>query len=213
MLERIREYSEKGSEHQLLVAGYMTGQLDNAKLSGSIAKHIIKDHKDNHKVLAVYMKSFMPLCIVEAHTMLIKDTPMDVSYERFDGSVRKYARLEKYFESTEEAEEMYSLLMEIYKGISKRSIDFSPCIFPWNSEKLERSDIVERLAYIASALRDNDKIDETAALIPQIDGGRGTVLELLLAQPETDIQRRILTAEVCDKEEYTRRSAFKIIPV
>lgn len=211
MLEKIREYSERGSEHQLLVAGYMTGQLDNAKLSGSIAKQVIKAHKDNCKALAVYMKSFMPLCIVEAHTMLIKDTPMGVSYERFDGTVRKYASLEKYFESAEEAEEMYSLLMEIYKGISKRSIDFSPCIFPWNSEKLERSDIVERLAYLASALRDNDKIDETAALIPQIDGGRGTVLELLLAQPETDIQRRILTAEVCDKEEYTRRSAFKII--
>lgn len=211
MLGRIHEYSEKGTEHQLLVAGYMTAQLDNAKLSGSIANKVIKAHKDNHKVLAVYMKSFMPLCIVNVHRLLAKNAGAGVGYECFDGSVRKYAGLEKYFESAEEAEEMYSVLMGIYKGISKRSIDFSPCIFPWNSEKLERSDIVIRLAYIASALGDNDKIDETAALIPQIDGGRGTVLELLLAQPETDIQRRILTAEVCDKEEYTRRSAFKLI--
>lgn len=211
MLDKIREYSETGTEHQLLVAGYMAGQLDNAKLSGSIARDVIIEHKNDPKVLAVYMKSFMPMCVAEVHTMLIDDTPRGVSYERFDGSIRKYASLEKYFENAEEAEEMYSVLMEIYKSMSKKSIDFSPCIFPWNSEKLERSDIVERLAYIASALHDNDKIDETAALIPQIDGGRGTILELLLSQPETDIQRRILTAEVCDKEEYTRRSAFKLI--
>lgn len=212
MLDRIREYSAHGTEHQLLVAGYMTQQLNNAKLMNSISKDVIKAHKDDPKVLAVYMPSFMYYCFSKIGRAVSRNS-FDVFYRNdFDFSERKYVPLKAYFESAEEAQEYYSLLMEIYRGITKKSIEFSPCIFPWNKEALERSEVVLRLAYIASALHDNDKIDEAAALIPQLDGGaRASVLILLLTQPETDVQRRLLTAEVCDKEDRTRTIALRAI--
>ena len=211
MLDRIREYSAHGTEHQLLVAGYMTQQLNNAKLMNSISKDVIKAHKDDPKVLAVYMPSFMYYCFSKIGRAVSRNS-LDVFYRNdFDFSERKYVPLDAFFESAEEAQEYYSLLMEIYRGITKKSIEFSPCIFPWNKEALERSEVVLRLAYIASALHDNDKIDEAAALIPQIDSARSIILALLLTQPETDVQRRLLTAEVCDKEDHTRTIALRAI--
>lgn len=221
MIGRIAEYSRSGSEHQLLVAGYMVSDLDNGKLSDSIAKEVIKAHKDQPKVLAVYLKCFMPSLSSEIYRILddgagcivytngnvyTEHTPDKTKYR-----VRKYADIKTHFDTPEEAEEMYTVLKEIYDSLDTKETVFSPCIFPWNTEKLRRSDIAAQMAYIANALRDNDRINETAALIPQIDGGRSHILELLLTQPETAVQRRLLTAEVCDKEEYTRRDAFKII--
>ena len=206
MIERIREYSLNGTEHQLLVAGYVTYQLDNIKLMGSISGKVIKAHRNDPKVLAVYMKSFMCMCIMRIQTALVgKNT------DRSKDGTRKYTKLYPYFESSAEAEEMYLVLKGIYDTMPKKCIEFSPCIFPWNSEKLERSDIAIRLAYIASALRDREKTDEAAALIPRIDSGRNMILQLLLTRPETDIQRMLLTAEVGDKEEYTRKNAYKLI--
>lgn len=206
MLHLIKEYALHGSRHQILVAGYITAQLDNVMFSSTAAMAVIEEHKDDNEILAVYMKSFMCDCMRCVYYFcggFVRDNS--------DGSVRKYAPLEPYFKSREEAEKMYGILLEIYKGMSKKSVDFLPCIFPWNSESLSRSDVAERLAYIASALHDNDKIDFAASLLPQIDGGRRNMLVLLLTQPETAEQRRILTAEVCDKEDYTRKEAFRLI--
>lgn len=206
MLHLIKEYALHGSKHQIMVAGYMTAQFDNVVFMSTTAMNVIEEHKNEPEILAVYMKSLMCDCMRRVYYFYGNSLR-----ENSDGSVRKYAALEPYFNSREEAEKMYGILLEIYKGMSKKSVDFSPCIFPWNSESLMRSDVAERLAYIASALHDNDKIDFVASLIPQIDYFRNSVVLLLLAQPETDEQRRILTAEVCDKEEYTRREAFKLI--
>ena len=209
MLHLIKEYALHGSKHQIMVAGYMTAQFDNVVFMSTTAMNVIEEHKNEPEILAVYMKSFMVGCTTAIYKQLGKYNA--VGTYSFDGSVRTYAPLEPYFNSREEAEKMYGILLEIYNGMSKKSVDFSPCIFPWNSESLMRSDVAERLAYIASALRDNDKTDFVASLIPQIDYFRNSVVLLLLVQPETDEQRRILTAEVCDKEEYTRRDAFKLI--
>ncbi len=209
MLHLIKEYALHGSRHQILVAGYITAQLDNVMFSNIAAMAVVEEHKNDNEILAVYMKSFMCNCKYDILRVLGRANFAGIG--NFDGSARVYAPLEPYFKSREEAEKMYGILLEIYNGISKKSVDFSPCIFPWNSESLSRSDVVIRLAYIASTLQDNDKIDFVASLIPQIDYFRNSVVLLLLAQPETDEQRRILTAEVCDKEEYTRRDAFKLI--
>lgn len=222
MLDRIREYSRSGSEHQLLVAGYMANELDNEKFTVSISKYVIKAHREHPQVLAVYVRGLEMYCDSEIRRTVWKNESVCnvwvngiiYSEKQPDADkykVRKYADLNAFYDSKEEAEEMYAVLKEIHAGLKTKEKVFSPCIFPWNTEKLERSSIAGLLAFTASALRDNDRIDEAAALIPQIDGGRGLVLELLLTQPETAVQRHLLTAEICDKEEYTRGEAIKVI--
>ena len=208
LLKKVEDYSLNGSRHQILVAGYVTTQLDSVYFSNIVAKKVIEKHKDDKEILAVYIENLMWNCTGCVSRKITNENNSEkVPY----GSVRRYASLEMFFENSEEAEKIYGILMEIYKGMTKKSFDYFPCIFPWYGASLTCSDIIVRLAYIASALRNNDKIDEIAPIIPKIELGRNTMMTLLLTKPETAEQRRILTAEVCDKESWTRREAFALI--
>ena len=103
-------------------------------------------------------------------------------------------------------------MLDLMKAIPKKELTFSPCVFPWYSAALCKSDIALRICTISSVLGDQDKIDEAAALIPQTDPVfRSSVIEMLLSDPQTDRQRLALTDALCDKESYSRKTAFEVI--
>ncbi|MGN0691115.1 MAG: DUF5724 domain-containing protein, partial [Oscillospiraceae bacterium] len=219
MLDGIRMLSETGSHHQLLTAGYAALNLCDDELRHEIAKSVVSAHYSEQDVMAVYLPCFMP-GVDRYINHVVYGVPVSGGYSctdvKEDYTKRRYCDLSRYFDSNEEGERFYDILMSIFRGIKGKSAEYSPCIFPWNTAVLEKGELVMRLAFLASALHDNDKIDEVAAHFGDIGGDHGyydrrRVIILLLTQPETDKQKRILAEEVCDKAENAREAAFKII--
>ena len=216
MLKKIQELSLHGTHHQILTTGYAVQNLDNKFFMHEIAKAVIAEHKTEQDILAMYIP-----CLMSDYSRRIENaltgrpiTGWDNKRYEDDFTVRKYCDHSCYFEDREEAEEYFDILSEILDGIKGKSAEFTPCVFPWHTAVLSKSDIIERLAYIASSLQDNDKIDIIASRIPEIETGyssRSKIIRLLLTQPETDTQQRLLAEAVCDKESYAREAAFKVI--
>lgn len=194
--DAIAEISQRGSHHQILTAGYFCDNLDNVDFAHQLAKGIIAEHKNEYDILAVYLPHFMG----------------NWEYYARREEYRQQISVEKYFESKKEAAKYYDLMLEIYEGMNSKKVSFSPCIFPWYSAELTRSEVIARLCVLAKILKDEDKIDYVCQLIRDCDTDiRSLCLRYTLDKPSTPIQREALTAMLCDKESWTRSSARDIV--
>ena len=200
-----------GSRHQRMVFGTYIRTVNLSKVyTGIVAKEFIKKFSDELDTMAVIMPSFMS----DYQTSMVRCIYEDG--KRYNGKIKKmeYAEIGKYFDSEEECLQMYAILMGILSGIPKKRLEIAPCVFPWNVAYLDRSAIIMRLAMCACALRDEEKITEIAAMIPEIDSSsysRDILLLFLIREPANDRQRVILVDAVADKETYTRNSAAKLV--
>lgn len=195
-MECMYNIAENGTHHQLLTSGYFLKNIDNTVFCHRLAKKIIGIKCGGHTsddgdwepdVLAVCLPYFMS------------------DWRTFEGSI-------KHYEDKEEAQKFYDIFLEMYKYVPKKSLEFSPCIFPWNEESLKKSDIIIRLCLTAHYLEDNAKKDFVCKLIKDIDAGsRSVVMAYMLEKPETPVQKMALTEALCDRESYTRERAYKII--
>lgn len=193
--KRVIEISRSGTRHQLLTAGYFCANLDNTAFEHDLAKKIIREHSGEYDILAVYMTYFMG--------------DWDRHARRKEN--RHKLTLERYFTGKQEAESYYQLLQDIYEQIPKKSLDFSPCIFPWYSASLTKSQLVERMCVTAKILEDNEKLDESCKRIAECDiSTRSACMAYTLEQPATKVQRSVLTEMLCNKESYTRDKAKEI---
>lgn len=195
-IDSIYGYIGSGTDQQLLASAFFSKELYDNSLKHDIAKRLILEYPDRYDLMAISV----PCLLIYRYSAAGYDPDADLA---------------AHFAGREEAERVYGILLEMYNEIPKKSLEFSPCVFPWNSESLTKSDLVRRLARIAAMLRDNDKIDEMCVKLSDIDcsgyGTRSFELKILLSNPQTDIQLRALVAECADRESYTRGSAFEIV--
>ena len=200
-----------GSRHQRLVFGTYIRAMSLGKVyTHSVAKEFIKRFSDEMDTMAVIMPSFMSDYQPYMNSLIYKDG------RSYNNELKKmtFAEVDKYFDSRKECQEMYDILMGILERMPKKRLEFDPCVFPWNSEYLDRSAIIMRLAVCASALKDEDRITHIAEMVPEIDSARysrDALLLLLVRQPANDRQRAILVDAVADKETYTRNKAAMIV--
>lgn len=211
--EKVSELSKGGTHHQILTAGYFAAALDNKRLSHELSKPVIMEHSHEADILAVFLSYFIG-----------REEIAGFRYDNFSAFVvgemitpvgeRKLKipspRMEVFFSDTEQAERYFALLLEIYKDIPKKSVEFSPCIFPWYSVSLKKSDVVDRLCFIAYLLHDDEKIDLCTGLICDSED-RATLYAMLLNNPQTAVQRAALTEALGDRETYARETAAKLI--
>lgn len=195
-MNRVADLAKTGTHHQILTAGYFCANIDNQEFAHTLAKDVIKAQRKEWDILAVYMPYFMQ------------------GWRSYAGREenRSKLKLERYFKDKQEAEEYYQLLLELYQEMPKKSLDFSPCIFPWYSAGLTKSTIIARLCVIARLLQDNGKLDECCPWIPDCDTTeRHLCTAFALEQPETKIQKKTVTELLCNKESWTRDRAKEII--
>lgn len=195
-MDRVVDVAENGTHHQILTTGYFCVNLDDRVFTHSLAKRVIKEQNSQFDILAVYLPYFMQGWN---------------SYARREEDRRRLT-LEQYFDSRQEAEEYYGLLLGLSMELPKKGVDFSPCIFPWYSASLKRSALISRMCVIARLLRDNQKLDECCSWIAECDTSeRGLCAAFSLEQPETKRQRAVATELLCNKESYTRDIAKEIV--
>lgn len=192
-MDRVYKIADNGTHHQLLTSGYFIQNIDNENLNHELSKKIIgimgesilKKEDVEYDVLAVYMPYFMS-----------------------DWSRCK--EIDKYYKDSDEAEKYYNILMAVYNDMPKKELEFSPCIFPWNTAVLSKAYVIARLCITALYLDDNEKIDFTCGLIKDTSN-RSYLLEIMLEHPKTPVQKMVLTRALCDRESYTRKKAFALI--
>lgn len=193
-INTVERFIESGSAHQAMTAGIFL-QNANSRDKQRLAVKAVLTRFEEQDVAAVYLPQ------ISASNSWYAN-----------GSERLSPMSSRYDKPT--AEKLYSTLNTMLENLPKDR-EFSPCVFPWNSEALTKSDIVKRLCVVASDLEDDAKIDETCVKIPLIKitdyGSRREQIKMLLSHPKTETQLDTLVSLAGDKEEYARRCVFEIL--
>ena len=194
--ERVIQLAKEGTRHQILTAGYFCANLDNKRLSHYLAKTVIYGHKEEQDILAVYMPHFM-------------NRYRNVGKEQ----MKKASSLANLlYDTEEEMERSFETMRYIYDRIKGKSVEFSPCIFPWYSASLSKSRVIENMCYLAFYLQDKEKKDFLCGLLKECDAvDRSRCMAMVLHSPETRLQRETLISMLSDKESWTRRKAAELV--
>ena len=204
-MHQIELLAESGTHHQVLTACYFLSNLQQPKFAHQIAKTLLLKHSSEYDIIAVSIRYFTP----DWRRAWI--SPYSKEFKTYNAAP-DWSFQDYYFQDKNEAERTYSVLSALLEVIPKKELTFSPCIFPWYSAELTRSDILTEMMIIASYLNDQEKIDFLVPMLPQVNSDeRFSVMRLVLFYPQTDIQRMALTDALCDKESYTRDKSFQII--
>lgn len=192
LINKIHEFSENGTRHQILTMSFSLHMLGDDRLSHRAAKKLVDQHHDDIEIMAAYIGFFMGGC-------------------GFDIAEHK-SGVTRFFADDAEALHFYDILKEIYGSLSGKKQTFDKCIFSWYSANISKGDVVTRLAYIAQVLGKSELIDEVCNIMGDSDVNfRSQIIRGLLANPTTDLQRQTLTAALCDKSEYVRKDAFRLV--
>lgn len=191
----MKELIANGTHHQVLTAGYFVAGLQNPILRHTSARRVLKSRRDRYDILAVYLPSFLP-------------------YHRFIANrisnAGEFTDFKSYFESPMEAEEFCDWLFETYSSLKQKSMAFSPCIFPWYSATLLRSELLEKAMILAVALKDQARIDKLCSYLPDCDpGSRDFLFEILTMGEKTAAVRGAILNGLQDKATDTRKEATK----
>ncbi|MDO5560568.1 MAG: DUF4132 domain-containing protein [Oscillospiraceae bacterium] len=207
----IRSILESGIKNRILVCSYYLRNIEWPSLERKTAKYAVENYGDDMEILACYMP-----CYMDGYTGIVYNAVCTMENGRRIENYkdRGHCDLTKVFDSTKEAQKHYNLLLGVLRNMKHKSIEFSPCIFPWYSTALKKTDLITRLCFLANALDDNDKCDEICTYIQEIDisnyGSRRQYILCLLTQPQTPVQRNMLIKLLSDREQYSRDTAFEI---
>lgn len=212
-MHRAVKLSKEGSRHQRLVACYFLSYTTFPYVTNVYAKEIVKQFSDDDETLALIMPRFMGgIRSTIYNTLYPGKENRYTSKDKYKSRV--YVKFGSYFESVEECREFNDLLYKILDRIPKKEIVFEPSVFPWHKAMLTSTDIVIRIAFCASALKDEQLILKAAGLLKDISGDSGyraDVVELLLREPNSPELFDILTQAVVDAETSTRDIAYNLL--
>ena len=212
-MHRAVQLSKEGSRHQRLVACYFLSCSTIPYATNVYAKEIVKQFSDDDETLALIMPRFMGGIRNTIYNTLYPEKENRYSSKDKYKS-RVYVKVGSYFKDEEECREFNELLYKILDRIPKKEIVFEPSVFPWHKAMLTKTDVVMRIAFCASALKDEQLIIKAAGLLKDISGDSGyrvDALELLLREPDSTELFDILTHAVVDAETSTREMAYKLL--
>ena len=215
-LDRAERLCLEGSHHQRLTACYFLAYTNVPyENKNALVNRMFKEYKDDKEILALLMHIFMRGFAEKERAAIYPGRSS--RYNSKDKYRKKgYVEWKDYFTSAEECREYHDLLKELLAETPKKGFEFSPCVFPWNTEVLTRSDIVCRIVYCADALRDAKLMADAAGMLKEIsvagyNNYRVNSMELLLREPDTPELLDALTDEIADAETITREEAYGLL--
>ena len=202
-----KEVLKSGTAHQMLVAMFY---LENMRVANDVLAEAVRLHKDDLQLMAVVLPKLCDIAqnrIKEAYPKII-----DFGYQpnRHKPIPKNIPPIEERLGDKAGYEELYESLKELLGNIPKKELVFDPCVFPWNSEKLSASDVVTTMAYIASALKDEKRMDETLKLLDKSEH-RDRLLVLLASEPDRPVQKEVIRAMTTNSDTCTRVVASQLI--
>lgn len=194
--ERAGVLAARGTRHQRLTAGYFMQTLQLPFYEAVVAMSILRAYPEELDTVAMYLPMVMPNCI-----------------STLDYRVRSGVELSwrEYFGSEQEAREFHALLVDIRSRVGKKQV-FEPCVFPWHKAVLDKADLAGRICVIAGLLGDDRVIDDSVRYFAECDSGlRHYLLAPVYGRMRTPAQRELVLNSVCDKGEYSRKTAVKLV--
>ncbi len=192
--EALDRIIEQGTHHQVLTAGYFVTNLESSLIKHVAARNVLQCRREHNDILAVYLPSFVP------HPNYTADSLIKGNEEEI---------LKHYFDSAEQAGEFCDWLLELSRTMTKKMLEFSPCIFPWYAARLKKSDLVEKAMVIATIIADQERIDRLCPHIPDCDAfDREIYFKLLTKGRKTEVVRKAILDALEDKSRDTRLAAF-----
>lgn len=206
-----------GSKVQKITISYFNRMLQNRDFTERVARYVVENNEDDIELIAGFMPTYFanPERRADLTFKINRGSSYDISNESdythyklpvtnlipgdTDGSV---------------ARKHYEILKKNLAKLGKKTMEFSPFIFPWYSTCVSRGDFVMRMAVLAYALEDEAYIDEVCPMITDINGqyvNRSTFIRMLLHEPKNEIQRQTVINCVADKETYARKTAYSIL--
>ncbi|WP_029231556.1 DUF4132 domain-containing protein [Butyrivibrio sp. VCB2006] len=192
LMNTMQRLAKEGTRHQILTMSFSMHLLNNSSFAHRTAKPIIDQYYEDPEIVTAYMRYFMPgLRLTDK-----EDLP----------------RVDKYFDDEKQALHYYNRLKEIYDNFQGKKQAYDPFIFPWYSAEITKGELVFKMAYIACALKDELLTDDICNMFADAGAdGRGYIILALLTNPTTELQRKTLTAALCDKAEWTRDKAYEVV--
>lgn len=209
------EIGHNGTKNQILTCAFYDQILQSDDFEREFSYPMIEKYKDDPEIVAALLSGYLADPSMAIRTTFTYKEKNVNRYTNQDAAVI-YERIPvtEYFKDVSEAKKHFQLLKDIYKGMSKKKIEFHPCIFPWNTETLTKGNLVERMGLIAYILQNEELINEVCGKLSDIDGtydNRNVFIEALLHAPQNDLQRRALLGYVADKETYSRKIAYALV--
>lgn len=187
---------ENGTHHQVLAAGYFVANLDDYRIRHTAARKVLKSRRERNDILAVYLPQFL----TDGISIAVR-----IPHQQ-------YPEIGTYFESREDAAEFCDWLSDTFRSMKKKELEFSPCIFPWYSAKLQKSDLLEKAMVIAAMLRDQERMDGLSGHLSDCSAyARNSMLAMLAHGKKTPAIRKAILNGMQDKSLDTREMAYMII--
>lgn len=204
----MKEYSVSGSKNQKLTMSYYNSNIYNHDFMKIVATHVIENDNNDLELVAAFIPSYF-IGYVDKLYEYVKDK---------DGVHIKFLQtpITRFFNDSDTAKSHFKIFQEIYESMPGKKIEFSPCIFPWYSIYLSKSQLIIPMCIIAYSLNEEEYINYTCKLIKFIDTegpflNREFYLQLLLHNPINEIQMEMLINALSDRDENTRNKAYEII--
>ncbi len=194
--DRAWELANTGTHHQRLTAGVFAQSLKAERYAAELTKRVLLTYSDELDTIAVYLPMLMNCCALY-----------------IDRALRQHGNeaWKEYFNDADEARRIYDLFVSIRGKVAKK-LTFDPCVFPWNKEVLEKGAIAERICTIACLLGDDKIIDDSIQYYAEsYAGGREYLLKYSFGRMHTPAQRQLVLNAVCDKAEYSRKTAIELV--
>ncbi len=207
-VQAIMDLIDHGTKNQKLTASFYNQTLFDENIKIQAARKVMLEYHQDLELVAAFFPAYASKTYGWIRNLFYRDDTSIYSEEKPRQPV-----LSNYFESREEAEDLYKKFMDIYGRIPKKGLIFSPCIFPWYQVSLMPSEIIRQVAFIAYILEDQEKITEAAKLLKDMSGtyGRDTLLALLLYEPANQSQKELLIQYMGLTEEYTSKKAISLV--
>mgnify|MGYP000660485868 CR=1 FL=1 len=205
-------YLESGTRNQLLTMSYYNRALWYKDFSDRSAIRVVERYRDDYEMLAAFIPTY--LIGVENYAREVVNRQDNINK---DNKTYLKVPVTYLYKDEDEAYRHFEIIKNIYENMKKKKMEFSPCIFPWYSICITRTQLIVRMCLIAYSLEDNSLIDYVVQQIPNIEvngnyySSRSLYVEMLLNSPKTDIQRDMLVRFVADKESMTRTKAYEIV--
>lgn len=212
-LELIRH----GTKNQKMTASYFNHSLQRVDLRMKAAKEVILSQGDDIELAACFMPDFMGDVGYHLSQLIKHGENGYVNWRNVEIRAPKEMEPTELFDSREEAKRAYDTLKEILSRIPKKGIILDPCIFPWHQVTMSQSDIAIRMCLIAWMLREEERLDEAAELIPLIGQGgsystsRSAAAQVLCYRPTTERRKAVLFELLHNPEEYTLKAAYHLV--
>lgn len=212
VLGQVQKMVQYGEALQAKVACVYMHAIPWNDFRHQVGKVILTKYADDLSVIAGVMNHFMINVSYDIRSSLHYEEKRPGHRVLVERDVVDY---KTYFDSLEECRTFYDLLWQIYDNLPKRKVEFQPYIFPWDKVTLTTADLLDRIAFCANALKDEEAIERVAVELPKFDignyGSRESLMTFLLAFPKTEKQKELLVEEIADKETYTRETAMMLV--